>query len=116
MRSSWLLGVVFIVLGGLSLTPLGGHRVLTPAQWGLAIFLVAAGAFTFTRLRASYYVALVAATLTVVTGILGLAHHPEYALPIHPAASIGFGLYLIFRTAIASPQFGGAPKKKGFLP
>ena len=116
MRSSWSLGVVFIALGGLSVSGIGGHRPLGIAPYVIAGLLVAVGVFLFTKLRAAFYAALAVAALTAVTGILALAHHPELALPVPPALSIGVGLYLIFRTAIASPLFGGTPKKKGFLP
>src|SRR5262249_2017797 len=58
MRSSWSLGVVFIVLGGLSVSGIGGHRPLGPAPWVLAGLLVAAGALLFTRTRVAFYVAL----------------------------------------------------------
>ncbi|HEX6839472.1 MAG TPA: hypothetical protein VF334_23005 [Polyangia bacterium] len=114
MRSSWSLGVVYIALGGLSVSGIGGHRPLGAVPWVLAGLLVAAGAFLFTRTRISFYVALAVGALTAITGILALAHHPELALPVPPALSIGVGLYLVFRTAIASPTFGA--KKKGFVP
>lgn len=114
MRSSWSLGVVYIALGGLSVSGIGGHRPLGAVPWILAALLVAAGAFLFTRTRVSFYVALAVGALTAITGILALAHHPELALPVPPALSIGVGLYLVFRTAIASPMFGA--KKKGFVP
>jgi hypothetical protein len=114
MRSSWSLGVLFVVLGGLSVAPLGAPRFVGPVQWALAGLLVAAGAFVFTKLRAAYFVALAVATLTVVTGVIALAHHPELALPVSPYVSIGVGLYLVFRTTISSPLFGA--RKKGFLP
>ncbi len=115
MRSSWSLGVVFIALGGLSVSGIGGHRPLGVVPWILAALLVVAGGFLFTRTRVSFYVALAVGALTAITGILALAHHPELALPVPPALSIGVGLYLVFRTAIASPTFGGG-KKKGFVP
>jgi hypothetical protein len=115
MRSSWSLGVVFIALGGLSASGIGGHRPLGPVPWGIAGLLVLAGVFLFTRTRASFFVALAAGTVTTLTGILALAHHPELALPVPPALSVGVGLYLIFRTAIASPLLGGK-KPKGFVP
>jgi len=114
MRSSWSLGVVYIALGGLSVSGIGGHRPLGAVPWILAALLVVAGAFLFTRTRVSFYVALAVGALTAITGILALAHHPELALPVPPALSIGVGLYLVFRTAIASPTFGA--KKKGFVP
>lgn len=115
MRSSWSLGVVYIALGGLSVSGIGGHRALGVAPYAIAGLLVLAGALLFTRARPAFYFALAVAALTAVTGIVALAHHPELALPVPPALSIGVGLYLIFRTAIASPTFG-APAKKGFLP
>lgn len=114
MRSSWSLGVVYIALGGLSVSGIGGHRPLGAVPWILAALLVVAGALLFTRTRISFYVALAIGALTAITGILALAHHPELALPVPPALSIGVGLYLVFRTAIASPAFGA--KKKGFVP
>jgi len=116
MRSSWSLGVVFIALGGLSVSGIGGHHPMGVVPYVLAGLLVAAGVFLFTKLRASFYAAIAVGALTAVTGVVALAHHPELALPVPPALSIGVGLYLVFRTAIASPAFGGAPKKKGFLP
>jgi hypothetical protein len=116
MRSSFTLGVVFIALGGLSASGIGGHRPLGPVPWAIAGLLVVAGLFLFTRTRASFFVALAAGAVTAITGVVALAHHPELALPVPPALSVGVGLYLIFRTAIASPLLGGKKKSKGFLP
>ena len=114
MRSSWSLGVVFVALGGLSASGIGGHRPFGPVPWAIAAALVGAGLFLFTRLRASFFVALAAGAATAIGGVLALAHHPELALPVPPALSIGVGLYLVFRTAIAASTLG--PKKKGFVP
>ena len=115
MRSSWSLGIVFVALGGLSVSGIGGHRPLGPVPWVLAGLLVAAGALVFTRLRAAFYFALVVGALTAATGVLPYLHHPELALPVPPALSIGIGLYLVFRTALASSTFG-ARKPRGFIP
>jgi hypothetical protein len=52
--------------------------------------------------------------LTAITGVLALAHHPELALPVTPWVSVGVGLYLVLRVALASPAF--ATRKKGFIP
>ena len=114
MRSSWSLGVVFIALGGLSASGIGGHRPFGPVPWAIAALLVVAGVFLFTRTRASFYLALAAAAVTATSGILAFAHHPELALPVPPALAVGVGLYLIFRTAIASSTLG--KKKTGLLP
>jgi hypothetical protein len=115
MRSSWSLGVVFIAFGGLSVSGIGGHRPLGTFPWVLAIWIITAGAFVFTRTRASFYVALATGALTAVTGILAYVGHPELALPVPPALSIGIGLYLLFRTGIAASAFG-KPKPRGFAP
>lgn len=114
MRSSWSLGIVFVALGGLSVSGIGGHRPLGPVPWVLAALLVAVGAFLFTRLRAAFWAGIVVGLVTAISGGVALAHHPELALPVPPALSIGIGLYLVFRTAIASSQFG--PRKRGFIP
>lgn len=115
MRSSWSLGIVFVALGGLAVSGIGGHRPIGPVPWILAGLLVVAGALVFTRVRAAFWLALVAAALTAATGVLPYLHHPELALPVPPALSIGIGLYLVFRTALAASSFG-APKKRGFVP
>ncbi len=111
MRSPFTLGFVYVVLGGLAVSGIGGHRPLGLVPWVLAGLLVVAGVALFTRLRPAYYFALAVAALTAVSGVLALAHHPELALPAPPALSIGVGLYLIFRTALAAPSFAGRKKE-----
>jgi hypothetical protein len=115
MRTSWSLGVVFIALGGISVSGIGGHRPLGPVPYFIAALLVVTGVVLFTRTRAAFWVAINTGIVTAITGVLALAHHPELALPVPPALSIGVGLYLVLRTAIAAPTFG--PKKsRGFIP
>lgn len=115
MRSFWSLGVVFIALGGLSVSGIGGRHPLGPVAWVLAAILVAAGALLFTRMRAAWFFALAAGALTAASGVMPYLHHPELALPVPPALAIVVGLYLVFRTAIAAPTFG-PHKPRGFIP
>jgi hypothetical protein len=115
MRSSWSLGVVYIALGGLSVSGIGGHRPLGVVPYVLAGLLVLAGALLFTRTRVAFYLALAVAALTAVSGVLALAHHPELSLPVPPALAIGVGLYLVFRTAIVAPTVFGR-RQRGFMP
>ncbi len=114
MRSSWSLGVVFIALGGIAVSGIGGHKPLGPVPWALAALLVVTGALLFTRTRVSFFIAIGTGAVTAISGVLALVHHPELALPVPAALSIGVGLYLIFRTAIAAPTFG--KRKRGFIP
>ena len=114
MRSPLTLGIVYIALGGLSVSGIGGHHPLGPVPWVLAGLLVVAGVALFTRMRPAFYFALGVAALTAVTGVLALAHHPELALPTPPAVSIAVGLYLVFRTVLASSAISG--RKKAFIP
>jgi hypothetical protein len=116
MRSSWSLGIVYIALGGLSVSGIGGRHPLGPVAWVLAALLVAAGALMFTRTRPAFFFALAAGALTAASGVMPYLHHPELALPVPPALSIVVGLYLIFRTAIAAPTFGPPKTRSGFIP
>jgi hypothetical protein len=117
MRSSWSLGAVYIVLGGLSVSGLGGRRpvALPPAAWVLAGLLVFAGALLFTRTRIAFYAALAVGALTAISGIAALLGHPELSLPVHPGLSIGIGLYLVFRTALSAASFARRTPT-GFIP
>lgn len=114
MRSSWSLGVVYIALGVVSVSGIGGHRPLGAVPWILAALLVVAGALLFTRRRAAFYGALAVAALTAISGVAAFAHHPELALPLPPALLVAVGLYLVLRTAIAAPAF--APSQRRFIP
>lgn len=116
MRSPFTLGIVYIALGGLSVSGIGGHRPLGVVPWVIAGLLVVAGVALFTRLKPGYYFAIAVAALTSVSGVLALVHHPELALPAPPALSIVVGLYLIFRTALAASSGGGPERKKAFIP
>ena len=113
MRSPLTLGIVYIALGGLAVSGIGGHHPLGTVPYVIAGLLVAAGLALFTRARIAFYFAIAVAALTAVSGVLALAHHPELALPTPPAVSIAGGLYLIFRTAIGA---SGSDRKKAFIP
>ena len=112
MRSSSQLGIVYVALGGVSVS--GSAATARSARAGCSRACSSlAGAALFTRLRPAFYFALGWRRADRGDGVLALAHHPELALPTPPAASIAVGLYLVFRTALASPQFVPAPKQEG---
>jgi hypothetical protein len=114
MRSSWSLGVVYIVLGGIVVSPIGGHRELTTAAMVVAALLVIAGVLLLTRRGFAFWVAIAAAATAAATGVAALLGHPRLALPLPPALSIGVGLYLVLRTFMARASLGQKPR--GFLP
>jgi hypothetical protein len=92
-----------------------GHRPLGPAGYVIAAFLAVGGVTLVTGRPFAYYVALAAAALTAISGVMPYLGHPELALPIWPPLAIGVGLYLGLRVAFtrASLTSGG---KRGFLP
>lgn len=114
MRSSSSLGVVFIALGGLSISGIG-QRPVGVVPWLLAGLLVTAGVLLLTRRRAAVWLAMAAGLVTALSGIMPYLHHPELALPIPPPLSIGIGLYLVFRTALSASGVGTS-KRRGFIP
>jgi hypothetical protein len=114
MRSSATLGVVFVVLGGLSVSGIGGRHALVPAAWILAGLLCVAGALLFTQRRPAFYFALAVAALTVLSGIIAMLGHPNLSLPVPPPLAIGVGLYLVLRTSIAASFAKG--QSRGFAP
>jgi hypothetical protein len=102
MRSPWSVGLFMIVFAGLGLTKFGqSPQPLGPAQYAIAGVLTIAGALMFLRKPFTTYVALAAAGLVVVSGLLAFSGHPELALPFPPVMSVVVGLYLILRTLIA---------------
>ncbi|HWE27946.1 MAG TPA: hypothetical protein VHB97_08080 [Polyangia bacterium] len=102
MRSSWSLGPLFIVVGGIAVSPLGTRTgPLTPVAIVIAAVLIAAGVLFLTKRPFAFWVGIVAAGLTALTGLVALAGHPRFALPLPPALSVGLGLYLGFRAVMA---------------
>jgi hypothetical protein len=106
VRSPLSLGILYIVMGGLGLSGLGGAGPLGRVQYGLAAALIAAGVLLLTRLRLAFYLALLAGLATAATGVLGLTGHRELALPLQPAVSVGVGLYLCLRLFLARAGLG----------
>src|SRR5262249_17992572 len=114
MRSPVTLGVVFIAMGGLSISGIAGRHPLGPVSWGIAGLLVAAGIALLIRRPFAFYLALFAGTVTAATAVMPYAHHPGLALPVPPLLSIGVGLYLVARTAML--RLMAPDKPRGFLP
>lgn len=113
MRTSWSLGPLFIVVGGIAVSPLGTRTgPLTPVALALAAALIVAGVFFLIKRPFAFHVGLGAAGLTALTGLAAQLHHPEWALPIAPWLSIVLGIYLAVRTVTA--RFAAAPKR--FVP
>jgi hypothetical protein len=114
MRSSWSLGIVFIALGGIAVSPLGARHVLTPAALVVAGLLVVGGIALMTRRAFAFWVAIAAAAVAAATGVAALLGRPQLALPVSPVLSIVVGLYLILRTFMMRASLGKPPR--GFLP
>jgi hypothetical protein len=114
MRSPVSLGLVFIAMGGLSISGIAGRHPLGPVAWGIAGLLVLGGVALLLRRPFAFYVALAAAVVTAATGVMPYLHHPELALPVPPILSIVVGLYLVGRTALL--RLAGPEKRRGFLP
>ena len=106
MRSDWSLGILMIAMGGLSISGIGTQPHPSPAGWAIAGALVVGGAVLFLRKPFSLYVAMASALVTLLGGVLALAHHPELSLPVPAAMSIVVGLYLFVRLAMAKAYFG----------
>ena len=113
MRTSWSLAPLFIVLGGIAITPIGAHTgPLTPVAIGVAALLIAAGVLFLTKRPFAFWVGIAAASLATLTGFVALAGHPQWALPIKPWMSIVLGIYLGVRTVTA--RLAGTPRR--FVP
>lgn len=113
MRTSWSLGPLFIVVGGIAITPLGARTgPLTPFAIFVAAALVAAGVLFLTKRPFAFWVGIAAASLAALTGLVALAGYPQLALPLKPWMSIVLGIYLGVRTVTA--RAAGAPRR--FIP
>ena len=101
-----------ICMGALGVIPIGMRAKPTPIGWAIAGVLVATGALLFLRRPFTWWLALAASALTLVTGVLAQLGKPQWALPVPAVLSIVIGLYLLLRLVIARSYF----QPKGFLP
>jgi hypothetical protein len=103
-----------ILMGGVGMTGLG-RTAIAPGSYAVSAILVVGGLALFLRKPFSFWVAIVAAGVLLVSGIAGFLHHPELGLPVNPAISVVVGIYLCLRVVIAKSAL--SPKKpRGFLP
>jgi hypothetical protein len=101
MGSDRTVGVVMIAMGVLSVSPIGERHVIGLVPWGLAALLIAGGAGLFLRRVATYWLAVAAAGLCALTGLLPFIGRPDLALPVPGWLSIVVGLYLLLRLFVA---------------
>ena len=107
MRSELTLGLVFLAFAAFPAVAVPGAH-LAPVAWALVGLLAAAGALAITKIRAAYYLALVAAATVVLSGVLTWAGigGGRLGLPMNPLLQVVLGLYLLFRVALAHGTFG----------
>jgi hypothetical protein len=101
MGSDRTVGVVMIAMGVLSVSPLGQRHVIGVVPWVIAALLIATGAGLFLRRVATYWLAVGAAGLCALSGLLPFIGRPDLALPVPGWLSIVVGLYLLLRLFIA---------------
>jgi hypothetical protein len=101
----WLVGVLMIVMGGLSFRGFDPAHPPTRVGFGIAVFLVVAGALLFLRRPFAWWIGIAAAGVTLVSGIVAQAGKPELGLPTPPLLAIVIGLYLGFRLLTSRAYF-----------
>src|SRR6185503_14086191 len=111
MRSQpWSVGILMIAMGGIGVAGFGGRHP-TAVAYAIAALLVLGGATLFLKRPFAFYVAVAAAALLTVSGVVAWAGHPELAMPVPPMLSIVIGLYLILRAAMARPALQPKPPR-----
>jgi hypothetical protein len=112
MRSPLTLGIVFVGLAAFCFFASPGTKI-SPVGMGLAGLLAVAGVLVMTRLRAGFYVGLVAGAAVAIAGILtwtGVGGG-RLSLPVDPRIEVVLGLYMCFRMALAEKFMGPQPKR-----
>jgi hypothetical protein len=105
MQSGWSVAILMIAMGGISLGGFGAQHQPTVVGWVIAGVLIAAGGLLFLRRPLVWYIAVGAAALAVVTGVVAQLGRPDLALPVPPLLSLVIGLYLILRLVISRKYF-----------
>jgi hypothetical protein len=108
------LGLVMLVVAGVGGGAIPSQRPLGPVGYAIAGLLAVGGVTLMTGRAFGFYVALAAAGLTAVSGVMPYLGHPELALALSPPLAIGAGLYLGLRIAMTRGRGGG--DKRGFIP
>lgn len=103
MRSPWSIGLVMIVMAGMSVSGLDGVRPQGTLPWVLAGILCVGGIVMLLRPPFALWVAVGCSAMLVVTGALAYLGHPQLALPVHPILSVVIGLYICLRSLLMRP-------------
>jgi hypothetical protein len=109
MASGWSVGILMIAMGVLSVGGFGAQHPTT-VGWGIAGLLVVAGGLLFLRRPFVWWLGLMAALVTLVSGFITQAGKSEWGLPVPPLLAIVIGLYLVLRLTIARAYFSGPAK------
>jgi hypothetical protein len=109
MQSGMLVGLIMIVLGGLSVGGFGAQHPPTPVGWAIAGALVVGGGLLFLRRPFAWWIAVAAAIVTVVSGMVAQLGRPQWGLPMPPLLSVVVGLYVILRLLVARSWFYRKP-------
>jgi hypothetical protein len=110
MRSPWSIGLVMIVMAGMSVSGIDGVRPQGVAPWVIAGILCAGGIVMLLRPPWAMWVAVGCSAMLVVTGALAYLGHPGLALPVHPILSIVIGLYICLRSLLMRPTRPPSPR------
>jgi hypothetical protein len=105
MQSGWSVGILMIAMGALSVGGFGQQHPPTQVGWVIAGLLVCGGGILFLRRPFAWWLGMLAAAVTVASGLVAQFGKPEWALPVPPLLAVVIGLYLLFRLTIARAYF-----------